>query len=120
MMCPSDFSDEIDSDDSRLAAVPTKDVVHRPLFHRFWSKDHFDKATASYSFAEEDITLAGRRLQYDLEEFVANIALERVPYPRYPGKSSKTIPKPRFVDTMRVLRGRDAILRREIFCERMT
>lgn len=60
---PSGCSDEIDSDDSRSSATPTKDVVHRPLFPHFWSRDHFDKLIDSYSFEEEDLNPAGRRLK---------------------------------------------------------
>lgn len=86
-LVPSNCSDEMDLDDSRLVVVPTYGVAHRSLFHHFWSRDHYDNSAAYYSFTEEDLNPAGRRRKSDLEEFVANFELEWVPDPRYPGKS---------------------------------
>jgi len=88
---PLDYPDEVDSNGLNPGAVPPRDVVHGTLFPYFWTKDHFDKSVADYSFVEGDLTPSGRWLKSSLEDFVASFELERVSDPQHPGGPLKRV-----------------------------
>jgi len=80
--------------------MPTKDVVHMPVLHHFWSKNHFDKPAAAYSFAEEDLNPTWGWLKSALKDFITSFKLEQIPNMRYLRDPSNRVPKPIFLDTM--------------------
>jgi hypothetical protein len=81
---PLDFPDEFDSDGPNPGAAPSGDVVHRTLFPHFWTRDHFGKPSANYSFVEGYLTHSCQWLKSSLEDFVSGFELELVSDPQHP------------------------------------
>jgi hypothetical protein len=75
---PLDYPDEVDSDGPNPGAASSGDVVHRTLFPHFWTRDHFGKPSANYSFVEGYLTHFVQWLKSSLEDFVSGFELEQV------------------------------------------